>query len=149
MQLDRIGRGERAVFLRLGRDQSDGADAGGGKAEAGPDLAREGGDRGLAAGAGNRGDGLRLARKKPGGGYRQRMAGIRHRHESDAGGQALRALLGGDRDGAGFGRGAREMRAIGLGAGNGDKQKARLDLAAVGSDAGNLERRGARIDARQ
>ena len=66
------------------------------------------------------------------------------RHEGDAVGQALRALLGGNRHRAGGDRGAGEMRAVGLGAGNGDEQIARLDLAAVGGNAGELERRAKR-----
>ncbi len=64
VQFDRIGRGERAVFFSPRRDDADGADAGGGKPERGPDLPREGGDRGLAAGAGDRRDGAGLAREK-------------------------------------------------------------------------------------
>ena len=63
MQRDRIGRGQRAIDGALRRHQSDGADAGGSVSQPLPDLAREGGNRGLAAGAGHRRDRRRLARK--------------------------------------------------------------------------------------
>ena len=76
MQRDRIGRRQRAVDGALRRHQSDGADAGGGMAEPLPDLPREGGDRGLAAGAGHRRDGRGLARIKFRRGQRQRAARI-------------------------------------------------------------------------
>jgi hypothetical protein len=64
VQRDRIGRGQRSVNGALRRHQPDGADAGRFVTEPLPDLAREGGDRGLAAGAGDRRDGLRLPRIK-------------------------------------------------------------------------------------
>ncbi len=38
------------------------------------------------------------------------------------------------------------MRAVGLGAGNGEKQEAGFDLAAVGANAGEVERRIVRIE---
>ena len=76
VQRHRIGRGERAIDLARRRDQPDGADAGGLLAERGPDLAREGGDRCLAAGAGDRRDHLRLARKE----LRRRRARARGAH---------------------------------------------------------------------
>ncbi len=147
MQLDRIGRGQRAVALALGRDHADGADAGGLQAERGPDLAREGGNRRLAAGAGDTGDGSGLTRKKLRRRERQRAAGIGDRHEGNAVGEALGTLLGRHRHRAGRRGGAREMGAVGLGAGDGEEQKTGLGLAAVGGDAGDLERRKPRIEA--
>ena len=84
VQFDRIGRGERAVFFAPRRDHADGADAGGVKPERGPDLPREGGDRGLAAGAGDRGDGAGLAREKFRRRQGQRAARVAHRHENDS-----------------------------------------------------------------
>src|SRR5262249_36778260 len=48
VQLNRIGRSERAVVLAARRYDADGADARGLAAERGPDLAREHGDRRLA-----------------------------------------------------------------------------------------------------
>ena len=61
MQRNRIRRRQRAVDGALRRHQPDGADAGGSVTEPLPDLPREGGDRGLAAGAGDGRDGLRAA----------------------------------------------------------------------------------------
>ena len=48
-----------------------------------PDLTRESGDRGFSAGAGDGGDGARLARIELGGDQRQRAPGIADPHESD------------------------------------------------------------------
>ncbi len=70
------------------------------------------------------------------------------RHEGDSRGQTVGALLGRDRHCAGRRRGAREMRAVGLGAGDGDEQKAGFDLAAVGGNAGNVDGRKLRDLAR-
>ena len=109
------------------------------KPSARPDLPREGGDRGLAAGAGDRGDGAGLAREKFRRRQGQRAARVVHRHEGDCGGQPVRTLLGGNRHRAGRRRLLGEMRAVGLGAGNGEKQEARFDLAAVGGNAGDLD----------
>ncbi len=64
VQRDRIRRRQRAVDRALRRNQSDGADAGGGVAEPLPDLAREGGNRSLAAGAGDGCDRCGLPRIK-------------------------------------------------------------------------------------
>ena len=83
MEFDRIGRRQRAVFLAGRRDHPDGADAGGGMSERGPDLAREGRNRSLAAGAGDgRNDGglprIELCRRK-----RQRAPRIGYIHQRD------------------------------------------------------------------
>ena len=146
MQFDRIGRGQRAVGLGRRRNHADGADAGGRKAERAPDLAREGGDRGLAAGAGDRRDGAGLAREEFRRRQSERAARIRHGHENDIGRQSVRTLLGGDRHRAGRRRGAREMGAVGPGAGNGEKQEAGFYLAAVGGNAGDIDARLTRIE---
>ena len=61
VQGDRIGRGERAIVIAAGRGDAGRADARRGEPGMLPDLAGEGGDRGLAAGAGNRDHHLRLA----------------------------------------------------------------------------------------
>ena len=82
MQRDRIRRGQRSVGLAARRDDADGADARGAMAECRPDLPRERGDGGLAARAGDGGDGLRLARKKSGRHQRQRAPGIADAHKS-------------------------------------------------------------------
>ena len=67
-----------------------------------------------------------LAREEFRGRQRQRAARIADRDEGDAVGQSVRPLLGGDRHRAGRRRLLGEMRAVGLGAGNGEEQKARL-----------------------
>ena len=69
--------------------------------ERGPDLAREGGDRGFAAGAGDGGDRCRLAREECRRGQRERAPRIGDRHEGDVVRQPVRPLLGGDRHRAG------------------------------------------------
>ena len=56
VQRHRIRRGQRAVSLAARRNDADRADARGALAERAPDLPRESGDRGLAAGAGDGGD---------------------------------------------------------------------------------------------
>ena len=65
VQADRIGRRQRAIDRAAGRDEAERAERGGRQAERRPDLPREGRDRGLAAGAGDRDDRLGLARIEP------------------------------------------------------------------------------------
>ena len=88
VQRDRIRRRQRAVDRALRRNQADGADAGGGMAEPFPDLARERGDRGLAAGAGHRRDRRGLPRIKSRRRQRQRAARIWRDDEGHAAGPA-------------------------------------------------------------
>ena len=134
MQRDRIGRRQRAVDLARGRHEADGADARRLLAGRGPDLAREGGDRGLAAGAGDGRDGLRLARKESRRRERERAARIADPDEGDAVRQRRRRHpLGHDRDRAGGQRRRDEAQAVVLGAGHRHEQIARLDRAAVGA----------------
>ena len=79
-----------------------------------PDLPREGGDRGLAAGAGDGRDGLRLPRIEFRRGQRQRAARIRRGDEGHA--DAIRRrMIAGDRHRAGCNRRIDEARAVGLG----------------------------------
>ncbi len=146
MQFDRVRRGERAVGFPARRHHADGAEAGGGVAEVRPNLPGEGGDRGLAAGAGDGGDGSRLAREEGGGAERQRAARILDLDEGNIVGKPVRPLLGGDRQRARRCRCAGKMGAVGLGTGNGDEQVARLHLAAVRSNAGKLEPGEARVE---
>ena len=87
VQVDRIGRGQRAVRLPLRGDDADRADAGGLVTERRPDLPGEGGDRGLAAGAGDRRDGRGLAGVKARCGKRQRAPRIRNLDDGDAVGE--------------------------------------------------------------
>ena len=114
VQRDRIRRGQRAVDGALRRHQPDGADAGRFVAEPLPDLAREGGDRGLAAGAGDRRDGLRLPRIEFRRRQRQRAARVRRGDEGHAD-VARRRMIAGDRHRARGNRRIDEARAIGLG----------------------------------
>ena len=146
VQLDRIGRGQRAVFFAPGRNETDGADAGGLSTERAPDLPREGDDRGLAAGAGDRCDGAGLTREEFRRRQRQRPPRVLDLNEGDARGQSRRRLFGRDRDGACRDGLLGEMRAVGFGAGDGEKQKTRFDLAAVGGNTGDIERREARVE---
>ena len=76
MQVNRIGRGQRAIGLALRRDHADGADARRLKAERRPDLPGEGRDRGLAAGAGDGGDGRGLLRIESRSRQRQRAVRV-------------------------------------------------------------------------
>ena len=85
MQRHRIGRRERTVGFAAGRYDADRADARGRVPERRPDLAREGGDRCLAACAGDGGDGLRLACKNLGRDQGERAPRVAATHERDAG----------------------------------------------------------------
>ena len=146
VQVDRIGRGQRAVDLALPRHHADGADAGGLVAERSPDLPGEGRDRGLAAGAGHRGDHLRLARINSRGQKRQRPPGVLDFDEHRARRQRGRAALAHDRRGAGRGRLRRVGQTVGLGPRHRHEHIAALDLAAVRGDARGFDRAGARIE---
>jgi hypothetical protein len=146
MQRDRVRRGQRAIDLAPRRDESDGADAGSGLSRALPDLAREGGDRGLAARSGDRGNGLGLAAEDARRSDRQRPARIADANE----GRSLRQrqgrhLLRHDRNRAGLDRLLDEAQPVRLRARDRHEQVAGLDLAAVGGDAAHVERVVARI----
>ncbi len=130
MQCDRIGRGQRAVSLAARRYNSDRTDARGAMAERGPDLPHERGDRGLAAGAGDRRDGLRLAGKNLGGDQRQSAPRIADANEDHTGRQRRNGPpFGQDGDRAGGDGGRDEFAAIGLVAGDRNKKVAGLDCA--------------------
>ncbi|MGY3331765.1 hypothetical protein ACVILI_004782 [Mesorhizobium sp. USDA 4775] len=92
MQGNRIGRGQRAIVVAAGRHHAGGADRSRGIARLLPDLPGEGGDRGLAAGAGHRHHGLRLLAEIAGGTQRQRQARIvdrQHRNRQSGDGTAF------------------------------------------------------------
>ena len=76
VQADRVRRRQRAIGGAVGRDDAERAERGGLLAERRPDLARERGDRGLAAGAGDGDDGFRLARIEPRAGGGERRADV-------------------------------------------------------------------------
>ena len=105
-----------------------------------PDLARERGDRGLAAGAGDGGDGVGLVLEQARRRDRQRSARIADAHEGDAVGQRHRRhLLRHDGDRAGIDGALHEAQAVVLGAGHRHEQALGLDLAAVGRDGAHVE----------
>ena len=85
VQRDGIGRGQRAVGGAVGGDDAERAEARGLAAERGEDLAREVRDRGLAAGAGDRDDGLGLARIEARRRERQRAAHVGDAQIGDGG----------------------------------------------------------------
>ena len=138
VQLDRIGRGERAIVVAAGRDDAGRADAGGGVPALLPDLAREGGDRGLAAGAGDGDHGCRLARKDARGEFCQREARVvdeKHRRGRRA---ERRAPCGDDRRRPAPGGIGGVGSAVGLAAGDGDEDHAGRDLARIRGHPGDL-----------
>ena len=76
MQRDRIGRRQRAVDFERPRDDAERAERGRLAAGRRPDLPREGGDRGLAAGAGDGDDAIGLTRIEARRGVGQRRARV-------------------------------------------------------------------------
>jgi hypothetical protein len=138
VQGDRVGGRQRAVGRARGGDDAERAEARRLPAETAEDLAHEVGDRGLAAGAGDRDDGAGLARMQPGGGGGERDARVRHRQVGDRIGQVGRTrAFGHHRDRAGRRRLGGEQPAVGGGAGHRQEHEAGLDLAAVGGEAGH------------
>ena len=100
-------------------------------AELGPELHREAGDRGLAAGAGHGGDPARLAAVEAGRDQRQAAprVGVEHQRHSQPGvGQVGR---GQDRGGAARDRVGDEPAAVGPAARQRREQPARLDGARI------------------
>ena len=138
MEIDRIQRGEGEIFAAAGCDEAQRAQARGPPAEQLPDLAREFGGGGLAAGAGDRGDDARLAGEEAG------------RHQGQA---AARVLIGDKRDaGRQLGAGGRqhgdgalggglgdEAAAVGLAPRQGSEEEAGLDLARIGGESADLD----------
>ena len=110
-----------------------------------PDLAHEGDDRSLAAGAGDGSDGRRLARMEMRGGERQRAARVAHAHERGLGRQCDLPLAH-DRHRAGGDGIGDETRTVGAAAGERNEDVARLHVAAVGGNAGDFERAEARLE---
>ena len=112
-------------------------------AEPAPDLAREGGDRGLAAGAGDGGDGRGLARIEARGGAREREARVVDAHErrtSETSGARSPTT-----DAAPLASASRGMsEAVVLRAREREEDVARLDLAAVRRKAPRSRRSGER-----
>ena len=144
MQGDRIRRSQRTVNGALLRHQADGADAGCFATEQLPDLSRESGHGGFAAGPGNGRDRCRLPRIEFGRRQRQRSPWIGRGDERHSAG--LWRMMAGHRHRAAGNRLVDEARAIGLAAGQREKQVAGLDGAAVGRKSRHLGRIRARIE---
>ncbi|MNL52995.1 hypothetical protein D3C87_1762110 [compost metagenome] len=114
-----------------------------------PDLAGEGGDRGLAGSARHRHHRLGLAAVE--GGRRARQKGARVAERQNGRGRSVRLRIGfGDHgDGAARKRIGNVAGAVCLAAGNGDEKIPWLHLPTVGRDAGNLDLRGSAIQLRR
>ncbi len=138
VQFDRIGRGQLAVVVAARRNHAGRADACGCMPGLLPDLAGKGGDGGFSAGAGNGDHGFGLAREKPRRDLCQREPRIVDRQHRRGLRSERRASCRDDRGGAspcgvgGIGR------AVGLGAGDGDEDRARHDLARIRRHSGDL-----------
>jgi hypothetical protein len=141
VQGQRIGGREGAGFEADRRLDAQGAEAGGGDAGSGPDLAHERGDRGLAAGAGDGDGNLRLRGEHPGGGARIGGAHVGDHDHRHAGVRVERPVGDHHRrprhDGGGD-----EGVAVDPGAGKGEEHRAGPDRAAVGRDPRNAQSRG-------
>ncbi len=140
VQPDRVGRGQPRGAATARRDQPERPERGRRLTERGPELHREAGDRGLAAGAGHRDDGARLAAIEAGRDQRQAAAriGVEHQRHAELGpGEIGR---GEDHAGAARDRIGNEPAAIGPAAGQGREQPARLHRARIGAEAGDLDR---------
>ena len=137
VQGDWIGRRQGAVLVAAGRGDAGGADAGRREACLLPDLAGEGGDRSLAAGAGDGHQGGGLAAEKPGRRQRQRAPWVFNLDQGN--GERLADGVGGRHDSHGapphgvVGVGG----TVGLGARQGEEQGAAGNLARIRRDPGN------------
>src|SRR5262249_17972986 len=131
------------------RNHADRADARRLVSERAPNLPRERRDRRFPAGAGDRSNRPWLVWKDLRRRKCQRAAWIWHAHERDGVGQSFGPLFGRDGHRTGISSLLCKTRAVGPGACNGDKQKARLYLAAVGAHAGNINYAQARFGFRQ
>ncbi len=146
MHLDRIGRGQTAVFRFTRRDDAKRAEIAGAVAKPPPDLPHEMGDRGLAGGAGNRNDGRRLPRIEPRRRQRHRAARVRHRDERHIGRKRRRRALADD-GGRSRGGGLRRIgKPVRLAARHRHEHVAARDLAAVRGQAAGLDRAQARVE---
>jgi hypothetical protein len=129
VQRDRVRRGQRPVDGELARHDAERPDRGGFEPKRLPDLAHEGDDRGLSAGAGDRDDGLGLARVKASGGVSEGGAGVA---DLDEGGvRDFPPAFGHDRRRAFRQRLADMLEAVVLRAGKGEEYVAGQGLPAV------------------
>ena len=142
-----IRGGQRAVDRDRPRDDADRAERRQFPADRRPDLADERGDRGLAAGAGDRDDRLGLARIKPGRSPRQGQARVDDMHERCAFGR--RPSLGDDRARPALKRVRNVSQSVVPRPGEREEDVAGLDLAAVEGHAGHGPTRERRVRRRQ
>jgi hypothetical protein len=149
VERDGVRCGQRPVFDAAGRHDARRANAGSGQSSPGPNLAREGGDRGLAAGAGDRHHRCRLPSVEERRELRQgepRIVDFDHRQAGSGGLGAsrhdYRRRSPGDRV-------VHVARPVILAALEGGEQEARLDTARVRSDADDLDLARAGIGKRQ
>ncbi len=143
VQRDRVGRGERARMLEIGADDADGTEAHGASAETLPDLAREDRDRGLAVGAGDGDQHLRLRRVEARCHARETASrvGIEDdahwrralRQRGDA-----RGVVGEHGDGAARHRVVDEAAAVDAAAGQRREQEAGPNVARIGGQAADV-----------
>ena len=139
VQADRVRRRQRAVNGAARLDHADRAERGRRKTAEGENLPREIGDRGLARRSGDCDDAFRLAGKQRRRRQRQAFPRIRDLDERRAGQSRRRGLFADHRHGPrGQGLGG-ELHAVGLAAGEREKQRAGRDRAAVGRHAGRVE----------
>ena len=133
MQRDRVRRRQRAVNRQRPRHHADRPERGRFEAEPAPDLAHEGGDGGLAAGAGDGDDRRGLAWIEARRGSCEGRANVGDAHE----GRNLETRLAlGDDDARASGRRQRSVReAVGLLARDGEEDVARFGLSAVEAKA--------------
>ena len=117
VQAHRVGRGQAGRGTPARSDQTEGAERGRRVTEVAPELARETGDRSLAAGAGDRGDAARLAAEpaRRDQGEPAARVGVEHqRHAERAAGKIGTGEHGGGTAGDGIGD---EAAAVGAAAG--------------------------------
>ena len=147
MQCDGIRRRQRPVSFPAWGYDPDCADAGGAKAQRGPNLPRECRDRRFPACSGDGGDDARLARKKLSRHLRGGAPAVFDPHDSNSTGRR-RGLAGlrDDRDGAGSNRRCNKFGTVRLAAGNRHEHVAAFDRAAVRRQTANLERGGPGLD---
>ena len=132
MQRDRIGRGQRAIFVAAGSDDAGRADAGRRLAVLLPDLPDEGRDRRLAAGAGDGDHRAGLPAEEARRRQRQRQPGVVDLDHRDLACGQLRAVCRDDCRSTASCRISGIGCAVGLRAGKREEQETRLNVARVG-----------------
>ena len=145
VQRDRVRRRQRSVDGERARDDADRPDGRRLLAERLPDLAGEGGDRSLSAGAGHRDNGFGLAGIEARSGASERDAGVGDVNEGGA--QGFRPALGDNRRRAVLDRLANVLETVVLHAGKREENVAGRGLSAVERQAADGARRKRAIGA--